>query len=477
VPASPAAAPAAAPVELAGPNLDDPAALDRFVVRCFLSGDYGPAAEALARHVERHPRDASAHYNLACALSRLGQIDRAAESLFNAIEAGFREFNHMKQDVDLEPIRGHEIYLAILEAIERVEAPRRDATPGSMAQLAQSAWRDRFGEEHYHFERDVARKLLYAVALDDRSRERVRSMLALEADHLARTLFDATFDAEVFIAIPTPSHADEWLLEARVGGSYVHAHRTLVSRTIGGNLRHEFCHVMHHAHMDRLQQNHRLWVQEGLATLYEDYELRDAQPIRFLPNERHNVVKRLASMNRLVPWNRLFSMTDDEFMARAEQHYPQVRSIFEFLADEGKLESWYDAYVAHFASDPDGVKAFETAFGESIDSVERRWLGWLNEEPLADLAVTRGDAALGIRADAQLVNDGVRIAEVLPGSAADGLLRVGDIITAIDGVATPESSQLVALIAARRVGERVNLTIRRGAGYEEVPVTLRALDG
>jgi len=168
-------------------------------------------------------------------------------------------------------------------------------------------------------------------------------------------------------------------------------------------------------------------------------------------------------------------MGDDEFMARAEQHYPQVRSIFEFLAAQGKLQAWYDGYIAHFAGDPDGVRAFEATFNEPIGDVEQRWRDWLRQRPLADLAVTRGDAALGIRADPQSLNDGVRIAHVLPGSAADGVLHVGDIITAVDGVPTPESSQLVALIASRDVGDRVNLTIRRDGEYADVRVTLRAL--
>ena len=57
---------------------------------------------------------------------------------------------------------------------------------------------------------------------------------------------------------------------------------------------------MHYGHMARLGQRHPLWVQEGLATLYEDYDLDTAGTVRFLPNRRHNIARRRARSGRTM---------------------------------------------------------------------------------------------------------------------------------------------------------------------------------
>jgi len=61
--------------------------------------------------------DPVVHYNLACSYSLLGQVDEALETLRRAIALGYRDFNHMQRDPDLENLRRDPRYLALLEEI------------------------------------------------------------------------------------------------------------------------------------------------------------------------------------------------------------------------------------------------------------------------------------------------------------------------------------------------------------------------
>lgn len=51
------------------------------------------------------PADPTAHYNLACRYALLRQPDLAFRSLRKAVELGYRDFQFMEQDRDLESIR------------------------------------------------------------------------------------------------------------------------------------------------------------------------------------------------------------------------------------------------------------------------------------------------------------------------------------------------------------------------------------
>jgi len=68
---------------------------------------------------------------------------------------------------------------------------------------------------------------------------------------------------------------------------------------------------------------------------------------------------------------------------------------------------------------------------------------------------------------------GARIQSVSKGTAAkDAGLKVGDVITAVDGTAVTSSAQLRAIIAAKQPGDKVTLTITRDGTTKTVPVTL-----
>jgi len=452
-----------------GQIVDGPNSAQKQIERRVERGEYAAAAALLERLLEERPRDAAMLYRAACVSCRLGERDRAASYLLRAVKAGWRRFDRMKRDPDLEPLRDHPTYEAILEAEER------DA--GRLADSALRRWRTTYGEERYRYEKDEVRRLAYATALDSVSHREMRRMVERLADHLVDLLFKAPPSYTVLIAVPAPRDAGPLFSDERVGGIYEHDHRRLIARDIGRSLRHEFVHALHYGHMERLGQPHRLWVQEGLAALYEDYLLADDGSVRFLPNERHNIIKRRERIGRTTRWRDLFSMSSDQFMARAGQLYPQVRSMFEFIWEQGKLLAWYEAYVRNFDEDPGGAAAFEAAFERSLDEVEQAWHDWVAARPFVDARIDQGDAAIGIESTlVGTTNDGVLITRVLSGSAAArSRLRTGDVIVSVDGRATRSLAELQAVIGSRQVGERVRLRARRGGEYFTVILTLRPL--
>ena len=58
------------------------------------------------------------HYNMACAYAQLKDIDQALTSLQAAFENGFDNFATVKQDPDLDPVKGTPAFEALMEKYE-----------------------------------------------------------------------------------------------------------------------------------------------------------------------------------------------------------------------------------------------------------------------------------------------------------------------------------------------------------------------
>jgi hypothetical protein len=62
------------------------------------------------------------HYNLACSFSLTEEYRKAANALRKAIHYGYRDFDHLRKDSDLEPLRQQETYAALKQEIAELEA-------------------------------------------------------------------------------------------------------------------------------------------------------------------------------------------------------------------------------------------------------------------------------------------------------------------------------------------------------------------
>ena len=65
---------------------------------------------------------------------------------------------------------------------------------------------------------------------------------------------------------------------------------------------------------------------------------------------------------------------------------------------------------------------------------------------------------------------GAVIFGTFPGTPAYAVLDVGDVVTAVDGVATPTAAGLTTTLARYHSGQTVDLTVRRGGTAPPVPV-------
>lgn len=72
------------------------------------------AVELDRRLVELLPEDSLARYNLACSLARAGHADEAIDSLSRAILLGYDDLTHMESDPDLESLKDHPDFQALL---------------------------------------------------------------------------------------------------------------------------------------------------------------------------------------------------------------------------------------------------------------------------------------------------------------------------------------------------------------------------
>ena len=302
-------------------------------------------------------------------------------------------------------------------------------------------------------------------------------MLVRQADQMSGSLFGSFQPDWIFVLVPAQSEQGIFSIDPSTPGWYEHSRRMLVTADIGASLRHEFAHVLHWGHMDRIGQRHPMWVQEGLAALYENYSIDGAnQRIKFRINERHNIARKLVMEGEAPPWRELLKMGPTLFMKGANRNYPLARSMFEFIADEGKLEAWYENLVESWYEDKTGRVALEKTFDAPLRDIERSWERWVRARGRFDDMIDQGDASIGISATDAV--DGCIVTRLIPGGgAAEAGMKKDDIIVRVGNQTVRSTRELMLAIARRKVGEVVAIRVRRGSDYLDLAVRMKPLGG
>jgi Flp pilus assembly protein TadD len=83
-------------------------------------GLYAKGLDADRRLAQLRPRDPLVHYNLACSYSLLNMKEAAIMSLESSLQLGYRDFEHMLHDPDLEHVR-HDV-MGLIRRFLRQEA-------------------------------------------------------------------------------------------------------------------------------------------------------------------------------------------------------------------------------------------------------------------------------------------------------------------------------------------------------------------
>ncbi|MDR2200793.1 MAG: hypothetical protein LBN94_01645 [Puniceicoccales bacterium] len=77
-------------------------------------GDKKRSLKMDRRYVSLDPSNPVAHYNLACDLSTNGKTNEAIEALETAFALGYNDLQWLHDDVDLDPIRHHSKFKALI---------------------------------------------------------------------------------------------------------------------------------------------------------------------------------------------------------------------------------------------------------------------------------------------------------------------------------------------------------------------------
>lgn len=337
-------------------------------------GDFAAASAIIERHLAKHPDDGVMLYNAACLHVRIGELDRGAARLLEAIKAGFADFSRMRRDRDLRPLRDHRLYQTILKA--------REAADPLLGERQVQQWRESHSSVTYRYASDPKRRINIVAAMDEPALEELRGLIEAQFDHMQQTLFPDALPIYALVAVPSADDADSLLPHDHAAGHYHHGLRMLIARDADRALRHELIHLLHHRHMDALGQQHPIWIQEGLATLYEGRQVMpDGQEV-FAATDRDAAATYLAARDELRPWREILEMSDDRFNADAAQLYPQVGSMFRFIAEHVGVVNWYAGYVRNHEADASGATALEESFGQQLDEIEAEWRRWLAEQPM-----------------------------------------------------------------------------------------------
>ena len=462
--------------------------LDRTVTRLVAAAKFDEALAAIERFLAASGPDPQALFDAARVASRMGDPRRSAAFAIDALRAGWLDDKGLREHPDLTAARGHEAWLQV-ESIRlemRAKGPVPSAVPphpagtggatlgpSDRARASLATWLNRFGGGSYTIEEIPSLNIVIASSVDRESLDRTILMLGALSGALERTLFppiSATDDA-VLLVIARPTDAEGYFKDPQQGGLYEHGLRQLVARDTGGTLRHEFVHARHHAHMARLGQRHPLWIQEALATLFEEWAPRPNGEVVLKPNLRTNEAFDLVRKRKAIPWIEFISMDDAAVMASPLDHYAQARSMLMYLSSRGKLQEWYRALVAGFATDPTGRRSLETVLDAPIGRIEADWKQWVTDSGTLDATIGPGDAVLGVAIAG--VADGVRLDEVQDsGPAQRAGLRKGDVITQIDGAEIRGVGDFVMATARHNAGETLGVRFRRGNSYATVQVRL-----
>ncbi len=488
----------AQPPKKAPSKTDEERALE-FQAKAFaaIERDDLPEAESLLRKaVATDASNFVLYYNLACVQSLEGKTSDGADSLVDSIEHGFVDLTQLRRDPQLAAVRRDPRVGRLIESWPTVLQRHLEANLKSAASLLNDK------SATYETTRDERLRIAVMSAMDPKSTEQARADIARLYDWgLANVFADladpdkSKNDAWSVVILPTPKDFLRWLVAtygrdainsfSGIGGSYINDQKRLVAQDLGATLRHEFFHVLHWRSTTRLGQDHPIWIQEGLCSLVEDYEVGpDGKPESLKPvaSWRSNMAKRIMTGGHLLTIKQLATLPRERFTGSAPlANYAQARTLFLYIWSEGKLKDWYSAYTTKrdtgYRADPTGVKALEDVFGKPAAELDKDYRAWLRALPTVAEQLRPGAATLGADVE-QGDGDGPVIAEIprdergQPNPARHAGLRVGDVITAIDGKPTRDLNELVRLLGEHQAGDQVEVSYRRGKVHGSTRITL-----
>ncbi len=142
-----------------------------------------------------------------------------------------------------------------------------------------------------------------------------------------------------------------------------------------GTLTHEMVHPLVEADFP----NAPTWINEGIASVFEQPILGKPGEIHGGKNWRHPRLKRaLTTAERdKARLDRLFGMRDDVFRGDGEDlHYALARYVCQWLDERGKLWPFYQRWRDNVGDDPTGERSFKEVVGMTPAEAHALWSKW-----------------------------------------------------------------------------------------------------
>jgi hypothetical protein len=428
-------------------------------------GKFADAEPVLLDALAIEPDHTTNLYNLACVKARSGKPDEAIDYLERAGEAGYTDFIHLARDPDLDGLREMPRF--------RQFVARKDEFQRKSADRAVAKLKEGFGEG-YLFEVDEQNKLIFATNVDSATLAALKNWLLAQARSQWGDLFEHKPDEYITVVVPSGPDYRKIVRSPGVGGIYMDTAKTLIARQLGQVMTHEFTHALHAADKAPLGQDHPIWLVEGIASMYEAAQFDgEGDGRRLVPadNFRLTFLQRAAKSGRLIALEKLLSMKQGQFVARANLAYGQSSSVMLYLYEHDLLRKFYEAYKAGYDQDSTGRAALEQVTGKSLGELEKAWKDWMVARTPPPLHTGPDGAFMGAQLDG--ANDGITIKHVVPGGPASrGGLKAGDVIVGLAGREVRDYQSFAPMLSRHQPGEQVTLRVRRGDEYLDLPMVL-----
>lgn len=472
-----------APAPRAAP--DQPARLEADGIAAVAAGDLDVAEAAFTAQSEARPDAFAPWYNLAAVASLRADLPAAEKRLTRALALGFSDVRLLRTDPHMAAFRTTDLFRDLDARWPEILEARRQADLATARQLV----------GRVHEARTLERwKIELLSAHDPTATDEARDELDRLAAWITATLFtdlrpDGAFadDPWTVVVLPDRTNYARWTLAtfgpgaargvSAIGGAYDHDRRRLVAQDLGATLRHELVHVFHWRDMSRRSQQHAAWIQEGLASLVEDYDLTDEDRtggFTPVPSWRTNIVKRLNNARRLTPLEELAGTSMQRLTtSRPLAQYAQSRAVMLFLLDQNKLTEFYRGYTETYDRDPTGLHALRTALGhETQGDLEQAYQAWITSLPMVPETGSDLPATLGVEID-NGDGTGVRVTGLPANARRRTGLSVGSFITAVNHRPTRDLNELIRVLSDYAPGDTVTLSHRRGRLHHTSEVTLQ----
>jgi len=147
------------------------------------------------------------------------------------------------------------------------------------------------------------------------------------------------------------------------------------------SLVHELVHALMAADFPEAPE----WLQEGMTTLFEQYEFDGNDKLKGIPGLRLKELQKAIQQKRAVPLNRLLAMDNVTFQStwNGNRHlnYAHVRYLCLYLQNKGALQNFYHEFHANIVTDRSGAKTLQKILGRPMKEIEderHRWVANLH---------------------------------------------------------------------------------------------------